>query len=194
MEEKELTERFRNVFEAIIPIFGNMKKGFFAEKAAALREEKKKFSDLIKSRVAHARIVIEKKSKDETEKKYITLLTAFQIISLAIENLFQKLETKAEAKILFSEKALSEIKELFAIVEGQLQDTKDYLATGNPHLRRDIGDGMVKVSGLINEYEAVHQQRLITGVCMPQASYLYLDILDSFKRITRGLADLAEKV
>lgn len=194
MEEKELTERFHNVFEAIIPILGSVRKGFFAEKAVALREERTKFSDLIKSRAANAKMVIEKKSKDETEKKYITLLTAFQIISLAIENLIQKLQTKAEAKILFSEKALTEIKELFTIVEGQLQDTKDYLATENSHLRRDIVDGMVKVSGLVNEYEAVHQQRLITGICMPQASYLYLDILDSFKRIARGLADLAEKV
>jgi hypothetical protein len=40
----------------------------------------------------------------------------------------------------------------------------------------------------------IHQQRLIAGVCMPKASYLYIDISESIKRISRGLAEFSEKV
>jgi Na+/phosphate symporter len=47
---------------------------------------------------------------------------------------------------------------------------------------------------LIADYDVVHQNRLISGVCMPKASYLYIDITDSLKRISRGLVDLVEKV
>ncbi len=54
--------------------------------------------------------------------------------------------------------------------------------------------GMEEVIKLADEYEVVHQQRLIEGVCMPKASYLYLDIVDSFKRITKSLDEFAERV
>jgi Na+/phosphate symporter len=53
---------------------------------------------------------------------------------------------------------------------------------------------MEKMFKMIEELALVHQNRLITGICMPQASYLYLDITDSLKRITRGLVDFADKV
>jgi Na+/phosphate symporter len=61
-------------------------------------------------------------------------------------------------------------------------------------LHAEIKAGWEKTFKLIDEYAIIHQNRLITGVCVPQASYLYLDIVDSIKRISRGLIDFAEKV
>jgi Na+/phosphate symporter len=104
------------------------------------------------------------------------------------------METKVELKILFSEKALSEIKGLYAILEEQFQDTKDYITTKNLVLKAEIKAGWGKIFKAADEYAIIHQGRLIAGVCMPQASYLYLDIVDSIKRISRGLIDFSEKV
>jgi Na+/phosphate symporter len=97
-------------------------------------------------------------------------------------------------KILFSEKALAEIKELYVILEEQFRNTRDYIATKNPVLKAEINAGRERIFKTIDEYAVIHQGRLITGVCMPQASYLYLDIVDSIKRISRGLIDFVEKV
>jgi hypothetical protein len=46
---------------------------------------------------------------------------------------------------------------------------------------------------LVDEFEIIHQNRLITGVCMPQASYLYIDMTDSLKRIAKELSAFADK-
>jgi Na+/phosphate symporter len=46
---------------------------------------------------------------------------------------------------------------------------------------------------MIDDFETVHQNRLITGVCMPKASYLYIDMTDSLKRMARELAAFADK-
>ena len=194
MEEKRLVEKFNDVFVKTIPILDNIKKGFLTQNLDIVKENKAQFREMLKSRVASVQKIIEEKDKTEMQKQYLALIPSFQTIGLALENLISKMETKVELKILFSEKALAEIKELYAILEEQFRNTKDYIATKNPVLKAEIKAGWEKIFKAIDEYAIIHQNRLITGVCVPQASYLYLDIVDSIKRISRGLIDFAEKV
>ncbi len=194
MEEKRLVEKFNDEFVKVIPILDSIKKGFLTQNLAIVKGNKEQFRAMLKSRAAAILGIIEEKDKTELQKQYLNLIPAFQTIGLALENLFSKMETKVELKVLFSEKALSEIKELYAILEEQFRDAKDYIATKNPVLKTEIKAGWEKIFKTIDEYAVIHQGRLITGVCMPQASYLYLDIVDSIKRISRGLIDFVEKV
>ena len=194
MDDKELMQRFLDVFETATPILDELKKGFFTQKAAVIQDCEKKFGDLLISRVPYVEKIIGEKEKSEADKKYVRLLPALQTIALAIENLMYKMEAKVGSNILFSEKALSEIRELYGLMQEQFRDTKDYIITGNPSLKGSIRQHMEKMFQVIEELAIVHQNRLITGICMPQASYLYLDITDSLKRISRGLVDFSEKV
>jgi Na+/phosphate symporter len=194
MEEKELNQRFHNMFEKMTPILEDMKKGFFTQNNTILKESEKRFREILKSALPFAEKLIEEKEKDEVEKRYVNLVLPVQMTALALENLIEKMHIKVESHILFSEKALNEIKELFAVMESLFIDTKDYILTQNPHLKNNIKSGKEKIIRMANEYALVHEQRLITGVCMPKASYLYIDITDSLKRIVRGLFDFAEKV
>lgn len=194
MEEKEPNQRFHNMFEKIIPILEDIKKGFFTQNNTILKECEKRFREILKSALPFAEKLIEEKEKDEVEKRYVNLILSLQMTALALENLIEKMHIKVESHVLFSEKALNEIKELFAVMESLFIDTKDYILTQNPHLKNNIKSGKEKIIRMANEYTLVHEQRLITGVCMPKASYLYIDITDSLKRITRGLFDFAERV
>jgi hypothetical protein len=194
MEEKRFVEKFNDVFVTTIPILDNIRKGFLTQNLGIIKENKAQFRAMLKSRVAGVLKIIEEKDKTEVQKQYLALIPSFQTIGLALENLISKMETKVELKILFSEKALAEIKELYMIFEKQFRDTKDYIATNNPVLKAEVKAGWEKIYKLVDEYAIVHQNRLIAGVCVPQASYLYLDIVDSIKRISRGLIDFAEKV
>lgn len=194
MDEKKLMWRFRDVFETSEPILDDLEKGFFSQQASIIQECEKKFGDLLISRVPYAEKLIGEKQKTEADMTYVRLLPALQTIALAIENLMYKMESKIVSNILFSEKALSEIRALFHIMRDQFRDTKDYVITKNPALKEAIRMQMDKMFTMIEELAIVHQNRLITGICMPQASYLYLDITDSLKRISRGLVDFVNKV
>jgi Na+/phosphate symporter len=194
MDEKELMQRFRDVFETSVPILDDLEKGFFSQQAAVIQECEKKFGDLLISRVPYVERIIGEKQKSEADMKYVRLLPALQTIALAIENLMYKMESKLVSNILFSEKALSEIRSLFHLMKEQFRDTKDYVITENPVLKEAIRTHMENMFRMIDELAIVHQNRLITGICMPQASYLYLDITDSLKRISRGLVNFVNKV
>jgi Na+/phosphate symporter len=194
MEERELMQRFQDIFETATPILDNLQKGFFSQQISIIQDCEKKFGDLLISRVPYVEKIIGEKEKSEADKKYVILLPALQTIALAIENLMYKMESKLASNVLFSEKALSEIRNLYQMMQEQFRDTKDYIATRNPGLKDSVRLHMNRMFQLIEELAIVHQNRLITGICMPQASYLYLDITDSLKRIARGLVDFVDKV
>ena len=134
------------------------------------------------------------KEKDEVEQKYINLVPHLQRVALALDNLVDKMEIRVETRVLFSQKALDEIKHLMMAVGTEFTDVRDYCITKNPILKEQIRVDMEKIRKLIDDYEIIHQNRLITGVCMPQASYLYIDMTDSLKRIAKELSVFADKV
>jgi len=194
MEEKRLTNRISETFNAALPILQNARKGFVTEDAVLIKESIAKFRDLVKSRGSTAESIVMKEEKSDEEKRYISMVIPLQTAAVAIENVMEKMAIKVEAKIPFTEKALKEIGSLLVIVYAQLTDAKDYVVTGNAHLKENIRKNMEEIKKLADEYEVVHQDRLIAGVCMPKASYLYIDITDSLKRAARALTEFCEKL
>lgn len=194
MEEKELIQGFHETFEALTPILEKVYKGFVANNKALIQESLDNFHKILNAKLPFVEKIITEKDKDPVEKKFVNMIIAFQPVALAIDNLVNKMIVKADAQILFSEKATSEIKTLLHITYSQFRDAKDYIVTQNPVLKNNVRDGKEKLVELVADYDVVHQNRLITGICMPKASYLYIDITDSLKRISRGLVDFVEKV
>ena len=124
----------------------------------------------------------------------MSLLPPLQASALAIENVMQKMAVKAEAQIPFTEKGLKEIDSLLVVVYAQLTNARDYMITGNPHLKEGIRERMEELKNLADEYESIHQHRMIAGVCVTKASYLYIDITDSLKRAAKALVQFSEQV
>jgi len=194
MEEKEMIQRFYGSFEYLEQMLDNIKDGFFKQKLALLNESKMNLKLEIKERAGFAEKVVVEKDKDTIQKKYIGLLVSFQSIVLSFDALINKMEKKVEANVLFTNKAMAEIEELFTTMHAQFIDTRDYIATKNQHLKKAIKSSDEKLIELSEKYDLVHQQRLITGICMPKASYFYIDITQSIRRISRALTKFSEKL
>ena len=193
MEEREITDRVTKLFEETVPILHDIYRGFVGQKLNLLKESKLTFRESLKKRLPGIQKLVEDKDKNEAEKRFVIALPHLQRVALALDNLVDKMETKVEANILFTQKALDEIKQLMVAVEAEFTDVKDYCMTKNPSLKAQIQADMEKVGKMIDDFDTVHQNRIITGVCMPKASYLYIDMTDSLKRMARELAAFADK-
>lgn len=194
MEEKEVLKVFYDMFEKALPVLKNAKEGFDMEKSSVLKEETKKFGEIIKSTLPFFDAITKKAEKNEVEKKAIDLLISAQMVAAGIQNLFQKMTVKIDSDVLFSEKAKKEIEELMEEVTYALRDLKDFILTKNPVLKREVEERVEQTIKKANDFDTAHQRRLITGVCMPKASYLYLDMTDSIRKVLREMRNLAEKV
>ncbi|MDD3846285.1 MAG: hypothetical protein PHC90_07985 [Syntrophorhabdaceae bacterium] len=193
MEEREITERVCSLFEETVPILNNIYKGFVTHKLNLLKESRAKFRESLKERLPGIEKLVEGKDKNAAEQRFVVALPHLQRIALALDSLLDKMEIKVESNVLFTDKALAEIKQLMVAVGAEFTDVKDYCFTKNPVLKKQIEADMEKVTKMIDEFDMVHQNRLITGVCMPQASYLYIDMTDSLKRMARELGAFAQK-
>lgn len=194
MEEREIIERISKVFGETLPILNNIYRGFAGQKINLLRDSKVQFRESLKRSLPDIEKLVEEKDKNEAVQKFLTALPHLQRVALALDSLVEKMETKVEANVLFTQKALDEIKQLMVAVGAEFTNVKDYYITRNPKLKEQIRTDMEKVRQMIDDFDHVHQNRLITGVCMPQASYLYIDMTDSLKRMAKELDAFAEKV
>jgi Na+/phosphate symporter len=194
MEEKELNQRLHEMFKEMLLVLESTKQGFLAENQMLLKEAETKLTRILTSNLPFTEELVKKETKDEFETKYLNLLPHLQLMAVTVRNLINEEKKKIESSHLLTDKAVNEIKELFTLMQTQFDDTVDYILTRNPHLRMHIRTGMESLFDRADDYATEHQVRLIAGVCMPKASYLYLAIVDCIKDVSRELASFAEKL
>jgi Na+/phosphate symporter len=193
MEEREITDRISRLFEETVPILNSIYKGFVGDKIDLLKESRLEFRESLKKRVPGTEKLVVEKDKNEAVRRFVIALPHLQRVALALDNLVDKMETKVQSDVLFSQNALDEIKQLMVAVGAEFTNVRNYCITRNRELKERILAGMEDVTKMICDFDVVHQNRLMAGVCMPKASYLYIDMTDSLKRIAQELAAFADK-
>jgi len=194
MEEKELTQRLYEIFEATIPALENISKGFITQDQTILKQGEQRFTAILSSNLSSFEDIAAKEQKDEVDKKFLSLLVPLQNIALAVRNLTAKKKTILSNNIMLNVKVTMEITELSTAMKKQFRDTKDFIFTRNPVLKENIRTGMERIIEMADAAALMHEGRLITGVCMPKASYLYLPLIASFKRIAEELVNFSEMI
>jgi Na+/phosphate symporter len=194
MEEREIADRVYKFLEETVLILQNIYKGFESQKIDLLKESKIKFKESVKKWLPEAEKLVEDKNKNEMAKRFVIALPHLQRVTLALDNLVHKMETKVEDKVLFHTKAHDEVKQIMEAVVVEFTDVKDYCMTKNPKLKKDIQVDIVKIGKMIDDFNHVYQNQLITGVGKLRASYLYIEMTDSLKRMANELAAFIEKV
>jgi len=194
MEEKELNQKLYDMFKEMLLVLEDAKVGFFTQNQTILTEAETKLTAILTSNLPFTEDLVKKERKTDAEKKYLNLLPQLQLMAVNIRNLINEKKKKIESHLLFTDKAMNEIRELYTLLQGQFQDATDYILTKNFHLRMHIKTGMESLFKKADEYVTGHETRLITGLCMPKASYSYIAIVDSMKTASRELASFSEKL
>ena len=194
MEEKELTQRLYEMFEAVMPALENIEKGFLTQDQTMLQKGQTQFVEMLTSNLPFAEEIVAKKQKNDVDIRFLNLLVPLQQIASAVKSLMAKQKMILRRDVIFSVKAITEITDLIKVVKAQFRDTRDLILTKDPLLKENIKSGMERISEMADKFISVHQERLITGASTSKASYLYLDIIGSLKRVARELVSFLEKI
>src|SRR3989338_4202319 len=92
-------------------------------------------------------------------------------------------KTKVNEDLLFSDKAIGELKYLSENTREVIKNAGDAFLTKNQFL---LGHALEKGSHLneiADSYALEHEERLIEGVCMPKASPVFLNMLECIVRL-----------
>lgn len=115
-----------------------------------------------------------------------------QKIRYSFEKMVGAISGKIYEGVLFSDRAVLELKDFFNAVNDGLRNAHDLVLTQNPVLVKHIVQNFEVFEEKGRKYAEEHQDRLIKGVCLPKSSLIYLVILDSLKDTLRYIQVIAK--
>jgi Na+/phosphate symporter len=193
MEEREYQATLTQVFDAMMSCIDQVIKCVSTHDKKWLEGAEKDFFTAATASLPLADRLTKQQQRGELEKKFLSLLPTLQKAGLAMDDLLSRMRRKVDAGMLFTDKANAEITDIMKRVTDLTRDTKDIFITKNPRLLNNVRADSEKLIGLSDEYALKHQERMIAGVCTPRASYIYVDMMESLKRMATHLVSLAEQ-
>jgi len=192
MEEKEYTRIISESLTSVIKTVEALKKCLFSRDKRRMKETVKDFYASLKFSLPLVTEVMARAEKSATDKRVIGIVPTLQQMGIATEDLVTAVQVAVEADVAFTDKALAEISEVMSLLKDLARDTNDVFTTGNRDFCRYVLSLAQRVQERITECSLEHQGRLLTGACTPKASFVYLDIINSIKRIAQELGHLCE--
>ncbi len=187
---KQQQETLAPIIDKLRRMIGAARNAFNRHSRASLEELKNLREEVdrdIKEAIGETDAAISGKS--EAEKGALlrthTILSHLEIMSENIAGLAEPIRKKIQEGVLFTDKAFSQTNYLFNHQTGMLRSLLDIVKTDNDFLKKYVlEEGRILIQ-LCLDVATEHETRMIEGLCMPQASPVFLAILDRFRLIWR---------
>ncbi len=131
---------------------------------------------------------------DPDLKPYVPVPAHMQKILNSLEILSELATKKSGEKILFSDKAADDTIYLLQRLVEILRPTADMILARNTFLSKYIVRSQAGVEQMAKEYATLHEDRLITGECMPEAGSIFVKMLEAIKDIAWNAREIALKL
>jgi Na+/phosphate symporter len=130
----------------------------------------------------------------EWTKPYLSIASSFDRMTYNMEGILDRLRVKSQNHILFSDRAVKEVNDVFQEAMRLLENLPDLILTQNKLLAQRIGEEGRSMFKIANGYSEEHEERLIQGICVPKSSPIYLGIIESLKGIIAHVLEVSGKI
>ena len=196
--DKDVGEMMIKVCQSLIKMLALSFQGFRKYTEESIREVEKVKNEVRNNSSELAHFLILKSSPYEKGKEwakpYLSMASSLDRISYNIEGIVDRLKSKVQNQILFSDQAVKEINDVFQEAMNLLERLPDLILTPNKLLAQNIGEQVRSVLKIANGYSEGHEERLMQGVCTPKSSPTYLGILESLKGIIAHILEVSGKI
>jgi len=108
-----------------------------------------------------------------------------------LRSLIERIELKIAEKLYFSDIGIDQYIEVFSKMQGSVKLVEKFLSERKSEILDAILKNGEDNKKLIEEYRALHLERLTKGICDPRASNMYFDMLDFTGNIARHCTNIA---
>ena len=193
MNERTIENVIGEILESVGKTVEGLQNCLFSGNKRLMNETKKTFAASLRSSLPAFVEAIRSTGKSSTDERLLTLLPACQRLGIAMEDLVGGVQAVVETGVCLTDKALAEISEVMALLKDLARDTNDAISSGNTRFRAYAASSARRIRERSTEVGMEHQERLVTGSCSPKASFLYLTVMDSLKRVAQEIGNLCEK-
>jgi Na+/phosphate symporter len=133
--------------------------------------------------------------KSEDEQLALTLvqniLDHLAVIGDNLGRCAAPIEQKIRGAVLFSDKAVTQANFLFDQHSGMIRSVLDIIKTDNEFLKKYVLEESRKLGQACLAFATEHEERMIEGLCLPQAAPIFLALLDRLRVIAQQEMDIA---
>jgi len=119
------------------------------------------------------------------------ILDQLGIIGDDIGKCADPIEQKIRGGVLFSDKAVTQANFLFDQHSGMIRSLLDIIKTDNEFLKKYVLEESRKLGQACFSFATEHEERMIEGLCLPQAAPIFLALLDRMRSIAQHEMDIA---
>ena len=184
---KSILERISGMCFKAESILNLCMDGFMKHKVDLI-DEAMKVSPVIRTEGNELRKLLSDKAKEpsvnkELIKSLMSIVGSVEMAVTGLDAVLRHVRAKISEGVLFSDKAVGEIRHLFKETLDILKTANDTLVTKNEVLMKYVVDKYKNLDEIVEGYAEGHEERLIKGLCQPQASPVYLNIMDSIMTV-----------
>ncbi|OQY97922.1 MAG: hypothetical protein B6D35_13650 [Candidatus Brocadia sp. UTAMX2] len=143
------------------------------ERTVSLNEEGNQLRKLLRDKAT------ERTGNKEQIKYLLATLSSVRLALNGLDSLSRHVKFKIDEKIILSDKGFDEIRYLFHASLDILKSAGDTIANRKESFMKYVMDKCANLEILARQYAERHEERLITGICLPDASPVYVCIVDS---------------
>jgi len=192
-----LNQPFDELVDALSPVIENLRRMLGAARHAFNRNNLEDVQELTRLRGVTSQEIkatleqVESATAKRPEAERIRLVRIHEILNhmqLICENiaaLGEPIRKKILDKLLFTDKAFFDVNYVFTHQTGLMRSLLDFLKTDNQLLRKYSEEEAQNLIEVCLNAATEHENRLIEGICLPQASPVFLGILDHMRLICR---------
>ncbi len=109
---------------------------------------------------------------------YADIAADFELIGDYCKDILERVQIKIEEKLLFSEEAVEEYKDLYNKTKVAMEEVVFVLEKDNPALIKEVLRKEEHIDSLVDKYRHNHDQRMLAGECTPMGCNMFLNMLD----------------
>jgi Na+/phosphate symporter len=186
-------EKISNVMEELLNMLSYIYDGFIKHKKSYLQEAEKLGKKIHQFEKDFTEEIIKEGDKDAI-RLLISIAGHIERTGDCYENVIKTVHTKISEGTLFSDKAVQELNFLFNSSKDLIRNVKDIVLTLNPVLIEHSINLGNKINSMADEFATQHEERLVTGICHPKHSSMYLDMLDNLRMGVWHLKEIVKKL
>jgi len=196
--EREVREKIIRVCQSLIKMLELAFQGFRRGTEESIREAEEVQNEVRQYSSELTGFLISRSSSSEKgrewAKPFLSMASSFDRMTFNIEGILDRLKIKSQNNIVFSDRGVKEINDVFQEAMKLLENLPDLISTQNKLLAQRIGDEGRSVFKIANGYSVEHEERLIQGICMPKSSPIYLGILEGLKGVIGHTLEVSGKI
>jgi|SRR3989339_265131 len=185
MSDFNIGEFFQTIEEALKNIFDS------------IRTENPSHLDSAEPAIAKLSIIVKNyqiysnQSNDAVKRDLGTRLSK---ITSSLSRLINIFKNRIDKHILFSEKALRELEYLIGTIKHLSKCLKDAATTKNEVLNKYIIETANTLENTAANFATEHKERITSGICQPQASAVFIDLLNTLKENSYHFKEMGRQI